>query len=459
MELRDYMRLARVRWPLIAVTLLIAVAVAALMTMRATPQYSSTARLFVSTQKNTDPYSGGLFSEQRVASYADLVNGENVTQRVVDKLGLKESAAALSGQVSSSVAPDTVILEITVTDASPGRAQQLAAAVADEFTGFVAELETPPGKQQPPIKATIVDPPGLPSAPISPRPLRNLGLAAVLGLLIGVGLAVLRETLDTTIKSGQDVLEATGVALLGHVSYDSHATKQPLVTQLDSHAPRVEAFRMLRTNLQFVDVDQQSKVFVVTSAVPAEGKSTTAINLAITLAQADQRVLLVEGDLRRPRVSDYLRLEPTVGLTTVLIGRIGIEDAVQPWGTDGLHVMTSGAVPPNPAELLQSRVMETTIAKIRGEYDVVVIDAPPLLPVTDAALLAAQADGAILVVRHGHTTKDQAQAARQRLESVDAKVVGAVLNMTPTRGSRGYGYGSGYGYGYAPEAGRRQQSR
>jgi len=456
-ELRDYLRIVRRRWTLIAACLLLTLAAAAAITLRATPQYSATAQLFISTPRTEgiDVYQGSLFSQERVASYADLIKGEDLAQRVVDRLSLDESAGDLSEQISSVVVPETVLLEVTVTDPVPARAKGLAAGVADEFTKFVLELETAPGQRTSPIKATIVDSPTLPTSPVSPQPLRSLGLAAVLGMLLGVGLAILRETLDTTIKSAQDVVEATGISLLGHVSYDSRATKQPLVTQLDSHAPRVEAFRMLRTNLQFVDVDQQSKVFVVTSAVPAEGKSTTAINLAITLAQADQKVLLVEGDLRRPKVSEYLRLEPTVGLTTVLIGRIGIEDAIQPWGTDGLHTMTSGAVPPNPAELLQSRAMEATMTKLRGEYDVVLIDAPPLLPVTDAAVLATQSDGAILVIRHGQTTKDQAHDARQRLESVGAKVVGAVLNMTPTRGASGYGYG--YGYGYAPEAGGRQQ--
>ncbi|MDX6364954.1 MAG: tyrosine-protein kinase, partial [Nocardioidaceae bacterium] len=143
---------------------------------------------------------------------------------------------------------------------------------------------------------------------------------------------------------------------------------------------------------------------------------------------------------------EYLHLEPTVGLTTVLIGKVALEEAIQPWGKDGLHVITSGTTPPNPAELLQSHAMETVLAKARADYDIVLVDAPPLLPVTDGALLAAQANGAILVVRRGKTTKDQLSEAYQRLVSVDARVLGSVLNMTPERGADSYGYG----YGYAP---------
>jgi capsular exopolysaccharide synthesis family protein len=251
----------------------------------------------------------------------------------------------------------------------------------------------------------------------------------VLGLLLGVGLAVLRETLDTTIKSVDEVNAITDAGVLGSVRFDSDAVKRPLVTDLESHAARVEAFRVLRTNLQYVDVDRPSKVVVMTSSLPNEGKTTTAINLAITLAQAGQRICLLEADLRRPKVSDYLRLEPSVGLTTALIGKLPITEAVQSWGT-GLAVITSGSVPPNPSELLQSDAMRDVLDELRKVFDVIIVDSPPLLPVTDAAIISAQADGALLVVRHGKTTRDQLRGAVERLKSVDARVVGAVLSMT-----------------------------
>jgi receptor protein-tyrosine kinase len=202
--------------------------------------------------------------------------------------------------------------------------------------------------------------------------------------------------------------------------------------------------------LQFIDPDAQHKVFVITSSLPGEGKTTTAVNLALALAEGGEKVVLVEGDLRRPKVAEYLRLETAVGLTTVLIGRLSLADATQTTASESLAVLTSGATPPNPAELLKSSSMSSLIASLRSEYDIVLIDAPPLLPVTDGALLAAQADGALLVVRHGKTTADQVTLAVERLEAVDATPVGIIFNMTPAKGGGGYGYG--YGYGYAPDS-------
>jgi receptor protein-tyrosine kinase len=262
------------------------------------------------------------------------------------------------------------------------------------------------------------------------------------------------------VKSQEDVTELTGSAVMGTIAFDPVAVKQPLVTDLGTHAPRVEAFRVLRTNMQFVNVDSDSKVFAVTSSLPSEGKTTTACNLAITLAQTGQRVLLIEADLRRPKVADTLQLESVVGLTTVLVGRIGLEDAVQEYSVENLSVLTSGAIPPNPSELLQSQAMADVLDEVRKAYDVIIVDAPPLLPVTDAALLTAQSDGALIVVRHGKTTKDQLRHSMERLEAVEGRALGVVLNMIAVRrGGGAYGGGYGYGYGYAPEPGPHDGSK
>lgn len=455
MELRDYLRILRRRWLSIVAFMLIGVGVGAAVTVLATPMYASTTRLFVSTpvsDTDNNALQGSQFASGRVASYANLIKGNAIAQKVIDQLHLTESPTDLTAQITATPVTNTVILEVTATDPSPARAQQLSQTTAEVFSAYIPTLEgsTPAG--QAPIKATIVDAAPLPTEPVSPRPKLNLALGGLVGLFVGLGIAFLRETLDTTIKSATVLDELTKASTLGTIQYDALAPKRPLVSQIESTSARVESFRVLRTNLQFLNVDQPSRVFTVTSPLPGEGKSTTAANLAISLAEAGQRTLLLEADLRRPRVASYLSLEPAVGLTTVLIGKATIDDVVQPWGDSGLDVITSGSIPPNPAELLQSKAMETFLAEVRDRYQIVIVDATPLLPVTDAALVAAQTDGAILLVRFGKTTRDQASQAAQRLGSVGATLLGTILNFVPARGPVGYGYGYGYGYyGYAPK--------
>ena len=455
MELRDYLGILRRRWLVVILCLLVAIGGAAAITAQMTPQYESTSQLFVSTRSSSssDAYQGNMFSTQRVTSYARLATGKELAQRVIDAHNLELTASQLSAKVTASAVPETTLLEVSVTDSVPAMAQRLAQEYSAELAKLVAELETPPGKDTPVLKATIVDSPNLPTKPVSPRPVRNLGLAAVLGLLVGFGIAVLREILDTTLKSLEDVLEIAQGSLMAGIEYDPDTATRPLVSSLNSHEPRVEAFRVLRTNLQFVDIDHKNKSFVVTSSVAGEGKSTTAVNIAIAMALTGDNILLVDGDLRRPQVAGMLGLEGAVGLTTVLLGRISIADAIQRHES-GLDVLASGSIPPNPAELLQSQAMHELLGKLEGSYDAIVIDSPPLLPVTDAALLAMQTEGALMVVRHGRTTRDQLRGARERLSGVGASTLGVVFNMLPRQ--RGGGYG--YGYGYAPEGARRRGS-
>lgn len=457
MELRDYVRVVRRRWKAIIGCVVLLVAAASIITINTTPQYASTARLFVSTPNtdNIQVYEGAQFSEQRVTSYADLATGRDMASRVIRTLHLHMTPAELADKIQTEATPDTVILSVTATDSSPDRAQRLAKGYAEELPKFVAVLETPPGKHQAPIKATVVDSPELPSSPVSPSLVRNVGLGILMGLVLGLAVALVRELLDTSIKGANDVAEVTDSAVMATIAFDAAATRQPLITELDSHAPRIEAFRVLRTNMQFIDIDTNSKIFVVSSAMSGEGKTSTATNLAITLAQAGQRVLLVDGDLRRPTIAERLGLEPTVGLTSLLVGRVERADAFQrPAAIPELTVLTSGTLPPNPSELLQSRAMTELATKLRAEFDVIVIDTPPLLPVADAALLATISDGALLVARHGKTTRDQLSDSIGRLVAVGAKPLGVVLNMVPRQRTDFYGYGYSRRHGHSEVTGR-----
>ena len=292
--------------------MIVCVAFAAIVTAQVTPQYASTARVFISTARadSSQAYQGGLFSEERVTSYADVVVGLGLAQRVIDQLGLDLTAPELSEKIEATFVPATVVLKITVTDSSPSRAQRINNGVVKTLQDVVGELETPPGSKVPALKATVVDSPGRPDEPVSPNPMRNIGVAVILGSLLGLGLAILREVLDMTVRRLEDVPGLEATPLLSALPFDSEVQERPLITDLPPHAPRGEAFRVLRTNLSFINVDQPAKAFVVTSSVPGEGKSTIATNAAIAMANAGQKVLLIDGDLRRPQVAELLRLEP-----------------------------------------------------------------------------------------------------------------------------------------------------
>lgn len=460
MTLRDYLRILRKRWLLVLACTLAATGAALGATMLATPIYQANVQLFVSARGQagdiSSSYTGTLFTQQRVKSYADVISSPLVTTPVIKQLGLDLTPAALGNQVHATVPLDTTLLNVSVNDPSPARARDIASAVATQFIRLVPQVEASDAANSPVVKVTVITPATEPTAPVSPRPKVNLALGVLLGLAIGVGAAVLREVLDTTVKSLDDVQHLTGAVPLGLIADDPGVTRRPLVSYGDGTSPRSEAFRQLRTNLQFVDVDRPPRSVVVSSSVADEGKSMTSANLAITLAQAGRDVVLVEADLRRPKVADYMKLEGGAGLTNVLAGQLDLADALQPWGRDRLRVLPSGPLPPNPSEMLGSRQMHDLLRRLLDLTDIVIFDAPPLLPVTDAAVLARLADGVIMVARHGRTRKEQLARAVDNLEAVNARLLGTVLNMVPTKGPDAGYYASYSHYHYYRQGGRQR---
>ena len=219
-----------------------------------------------------------------------------------------------------------------------------------------------------------------------------------------------------------------------------------------AHATRrSEAIRQLRTNLRFVHAAKPVRVLAITSSIESEGKSTLATNLAQSFAELGRRVLLVDADLRKPRISRLLDLEGSAGLTSVLIGEAKLNEVVQEWGPDALRVLTSGLLPPNPSELLASPAMNKFIAEARAEYEVIVIDTSPLLPVTDGAVAATQADGVIMLVRYGKTSREQVKRSLDMLRAGNARILGTVLSMAPvSRSERMPSYYQDPGSGATP---------
>jgi len=443
LTLHELAQALRSRWLILTATIVVAVAVAGIITMVTTPLYEAKTRLFVSTSSSasvSDVYQGNLFSQERVISYSELLMGDELAQRTVDKLGLDMRAEDLQERIKATAKPDTVLIDVTVRDDSPVRARDIADALSDEFVAMVQQLETPQDGSPPSARVIVQQRAKVPQQPVLPKKARNLAIGLGIGVVLGIGLALLRDRLDDSVKSRQTLENITGVGLVGSIPLDKARRTEPAITFEEDNSPIAEAFRKLRTNLQFLAVDDPPRVIVVTSSMPSEGKSTTALNLALALAESGHDVALVDGDLRRPRLDKYLGVVGKVGFSTVLAGRATLEQATQTTRFPNLSVLTSGAVPPNPSELLGSVAAQKLIAELRSRFDYVIIDSCPLVAVTDAAILSADADGVLLVARFGETTREQLVHAVRHLKDVGAPLLGAIFSMTPTRGEGSYSY-------------------
>lgn len=456
MGLHDLIRVIRHRWRFATAVFLLTVAAAALLTVFSPRVYQARTSVFVSVldnKTNSDLVSGSTYAQAQVGSYMDVVTSPLVLQPVIDALDLGETTDSLARRVDVVVPDQTVLIDIAVEDADPERAAAIANTIVDRFSDTVEKLEATSSKGRSrvsitPLRRAITD-----DDPISPKPGRNLLLGAALGLALGLGAALLREMLDVTIRSESDVAKVTPLPALGSIPLDPTVPKRPLIThQSDSEGKpdgqhvRAEAFRSLRTNLQFVQTGTGRRSVVVTSSRPGEGKTVTAANMGLSMAAMGSRVCLIEGDLRRPKLLDYMGLEGSVGLTTVLIGAADLADVIQPF-TEGLSVIGAGRIPPNPSELLGSPRMEALLLELESRFDHVIIDAPPLLPVTDAAVLSQIAGSTVVVVGLGRIEKDDLRRALSLLAKVDASTVGIIANMVPRTSPREgstYYYYEGY---------------
>jgi len=462
-DLHDYLRVVRKRWRTIVTVTLLMVALASVLTLWSPKTYQARTQLFVSTSGSSDStqlLQGNTFTQQRVKSYSDLITTPTVLDPVIKSLDLHTTADQLGARITASVPLDTVLIDVLVSDGDPQQAAAVASAVGKQFSSSILELERVNDSSPSPVKVSVVRPATVPDAPVSPKPLRNIALGVVLGLLVGLGAALLRDTFDTSVKSERDVKDSIDETIIGGITYDPDGAKHPLIVQSDPHGPRAEAFRSLRTNLQFVDAATHPRSIVLTSSLPGEGKTTTSANLAISMAAAGSRVCLIEGDLRRPWLLRYMGMEGSVGLTNVLIGQADLVDVLQPFGDTGVHALGAGQIPPNPSELLGSETMARTIRQLEEMFDYVIIDAPPVLPVTDATVLSTITGGVVVVVGCGVVNKEQLHKSVASIHAVNGNILGVVVNRIPTRGANAESYY--YGEGYAPlsaDRSRKQRAR
>ncbi|WP_433825612.1 polysaccharide biosynthesis tyrosine autokinase [Actinoplanes sp. CA-015351] len=458
MGLRDYLGVAKRHWWLLAVWVLVALAGALVVNLRTTPVYAARVTFFFTAPMAAaaELYPASMFSTGRLATYAKLLTSDEIAAPLAALPEVGLSATEMAERITSETIADTVLMEVTVEDPSRKRALFVAQKLSVLFKVAVEKLEWQAAGNTSAIRVEVVNGPHLDADPVAPQPLNNFALAMMGGLIIGAGSAVVREIADSTIRSADTLRTLASTPVLARIPLDGRVPMRagPFVSAKDS--PRTEALRQVRTLLQSAAAEQSLKTLAVTSAVPGEGRSATACSLALLFAETGQRVLVVDAELRRPRLARFLGQETSIGLSTVLAGGASVDQVIQPWGA-GLWLLAGGQSPPNPSELLSSPRMTEVVDEVRRRFDVVIFDCPPLLPVTDGEVLAARADGTLLVVRYAKTTGAQVTGAVRALHGVNATLLGCVLNMVPLKGPDAFPSFDHYTGGAAPKRkGRRR---
>lgn len=483
--------------------------------------YQASAQVLLSNQNlanaltGTQQSSGVSLQADRVAqTQADLARVPQVASNTLTAVGLHRSPSNLLGHSSVTAKQNADLLQFSVTDHAPALAARLATAYAREFVKYREQLDTAALQRarrevqqktaalrdkrgslfqslvekdqelatmealQTSNASVVQNASG--AVQIQPRPVRNGVLGFALGLVLGVGLAFLWEALDTRVRSGEEIGERLGLPLLARLPEPPGQLRkeEQLAMLVEPHGSGAEAFRMLRTNLEFVRLGREAKTIMLTSSVEQEGKSTTVANLAVALAQVGQRVALVDLDLRRPFLDHFFDLRDRPGLTQVAIGQAALEEALIPVaiasltespgpqaiaGNGGghvtvksrpalpmlnvgsLHVLVAGPIPPNAGEFVGSNALAQILRELRSRFDTVLIDAPPSLQVGDAMALSANVDALMVVTRMNIVRRPMLNELRRLLESSTAQTLGFVV--TGAESEEGYGYGGGYYYG------------
>lgn len=473
MDLLGYLRVIRPHWWVIVLTTVLGLAVAGAWTLIVPKVYQADATGVVQLAGGSgagDEIVAQNLALSKVVTYVEYGSSRAVAERTIETLGLETTPEALVASVTVTNPDDTPIIRVTASAGTPELARDIASVWLDSMVAQIQEVEgglaptepvldengvvIDPGTTAPFISLVPIDSARLPTAPVSPNSRLALVLGALVGLALGLGYALVRHSLDRRIRRAEDVERQLGVPVVGTIpinrAFSAENRLVPLVRVGDDRnaiaaAATAEALRELRTNLQFMDVDNPPRVIVVTSPAPGDGKSTVAANLATTIAASGQPVVLIDADLRRPMVAKIFGLPSGGGLSDVLAGRAPLRDVVQHWAdAPNLQIVTAGKVPPNPSEVLGSERMKSLLERLSKDW-LVIVDAPPLLAVTDAAILTNRADGAFVVASVGSTTYESLARALGMLERAHARAMGVILNRMPRRGGN-YDYEYRYEY-------------
>jgi capsular exopolysaccharide synthesis family protein len=468
--LRNYADVLRRRKWVVIAAFAFAVLAAVLLSLAQRPVHRSESKILIGQEGTTILPQYSNVTQTYTATMADLLRSNDLAARVIRQLNLDDTPEHLLSKVDVSINPETSVIKLTVDMHKPEEARRINAAFGNIFSRLVAARlgQANPQEGTPRLTATVWDPAHVLPRKVAPRPVRNVVIAGVLGLVLGLLAAFMRDHFDRGLRTREMVEGAFGVPVIAQIPFAKFRKKDRRIVFWQGVGEVAEAFRGLRANLQYLAVKRPLRTILFTSASPQQGKTTVAANLALAIARSGATTIVLEADLRRPRLDDAFETSPhPLGLTSVLVGNADLEDAVVdmtlptgqlPGGAraerDGrLSYLPAGPQPPNPSELLSSLQMRKLLDQLALSYDYVLIDSPPVLLVADALELARHVDGVVLVVRRNNATTDDARELRALVERLDVNLVGVVFTDVTPAGS----YGTYGGYRDVPPRGAREK--
>jgi succinoglycan biosynthesis transport protein ExoP len=553
-----YFRVLRRGALMVLATLLVFTAGAVFLSLQQGRLYRASAQVFLNSQDLVTALAGVGYSYvdpvRESETQADLAKTPEVAERAIARAGVKNrTPGELLASTSVSTTSNTDVLDFSVTDQDPATASLLATAYANAYTSYRQQLNTrsldrarleiqqrldqlqAEGSENSSLYAsltgkeqqlrtmellqgskTLLVRPARGAVQIQPQPVRNGILGAVVGLLFAIGLAFLLDALNTRVRTAAEVQERLGLPLLARVPEPPKRlrTASGIIMLSDPHAPEAENYRILATNLEFVNLDRGAKSIMITSALRAEGKSTTAANLSVALARAGHRVTLVDLDLRLPTIHKLFGLDEGVGLAHVVLGRASLEEALvkipildgeapaEPSASAGstlqepmkgpfppnpaelvaaidtilsglqaesmssngsggsmLQVLTTGPLPPNPAEFVDSHALDTILSDLEEQSDIVIVDAPPLLALSDSVKLTRKVDALVVMARLSLIRRPTLEELHRVLEGAPTAKLGIVVTGATPQDGYGYGYGYAHGYGYGRRTERQEKEQ
>lgn len=410
------------------------------------PVYSAEATLFLGKEKDkigslslTDLQA----SNQLIIDYREIIKSKLVTKAVMEQLELKMDYNQFISNTEVTTIKDSRIFKIKFESEDP----EFATRVVNELAQIIVKMAADIVEVK---NVKIIDLAEKPKAPVSPNLNTNVGIAGILGLMVSVFGIFLIEYLNSTFKKPTDIERNLGLNVLGSIpnfwtkrkkNSKLDKLKDSLITIVNPGSPSSEAFRELRTNIQYKEVDNNIKTILITSGNKSDGKSTTAVNLAVVMAQSGKNVLILDCDLRKPTVNDYFGMQNAKGVTNLLLGDESVE-ILKVEEIDNLSVLPSGPIPPNAADLIGSNKMKNLMEILKDRFDLIIVDSPPVGLVTDAAILAKLTDSVIFTLLHDETSVEIAKKGVKALKNVNANVIGAVMGKIDVK----MGYSAYYGY-------------